>query len=74
MTETIKLSNKQAEALIKLRDHGPRSAYPDLSMGTLNSLQTRGLAKASYGLGAMAMPHTSVQWTITTKGREALTP
>jgi len=67
-----KLTNRQSETLIKLRDHGPRSAYPGLHMGTLNSLAARGLVVESYGLGSMAMPHTSITWRITDAGRAAL--
>jgi L-asparaginase/Glu-tRNA(Gln) amidotransferase subunit D len=67
-----KLSNMQAEALIKLRDHGPRSAYPGLHMGTLKSLAQRGLVVESYGPGSMSMPHTSIIWRITSAGRAAL--
>lgn len=68
----MKLTNKQAEALIKLRDHGPRCAYPGLHMGTLNTLQYRGLVTSKGGLGSMAMPHTTIKWTITPAGRAAL--
>lgn len=66
------LSNRQAEALIKLRDHGPRTAYPGISLGTLNSLSLRKLVSGTYGLGSMAMPHTSIKWSITELGRAAL--
>lgn len=69
-----KLTNRQAEALIKLRDHGPRSAYPGIHMGTLNTLRDRGLVTSRGGLGSMAMPHTSIMWSITEKGRKALEP
>lgn len=67
-----KLTNRQAEALIKLRDHGPRCAYPGLHLGTLNALSLRKLVTAEYNLGSMAMPHTSIKWTITPAGRAAL--
>ena len=56
MPGKVKLTNAQSEALIKLRDHGPRSAYPGISLGTLQSLAKRGLVNATYGLGSMAMP------------------
>lgn len=72
MPDKVKLTNRQVEALIKLRDYGPRSAYPGLHMGTLNTLGYRGLVTSKGGLGAMAMPHTSIQWTITPAGRLAL--
>ena len=67
-----KLTNRQAEALIKLRDGGPRCAYPGLHLGTLNALSLRGLVSAQYGVGSIAMPHTSIKWTITDAGRTAL--
>lgn len=67
-----KLSNRQTEALIKLRDHGPRTAYPGISLGTLNSLSLRKLVSAAYGLGSISMPHNTIKWTITPAGRAAL--
>jgi hypothetical protein len=67
-----KLTNRQCEALIKLRDHGPQSAYPGLYLGTLNALSLKGLVAAKHRLGSMAMPHTSIEWSITDAGREAL--
>ena len=68
----MKLTNRQSEALIKLRDHGRRPAYPGLHIGTLNSLSLRGLVKAEYGVGSIAMPHSSIMWSITEAGRLAL--
>lgn len=72
MAGKVKLTNRQAEALIKLRDHGPRRAYPGLHLGTLNSLANHGYVVESYGLGSMAFPHTSITWRITPAGRAAL--
>lgn len=68
----MKLTNRQSEALIKLRDHGPRSAYPGLYINTLNALSLRGLVSAQYGVGSIAMPHNSIKWSITAAGRAAL--
>lgn len=73
MRSELKLTNRQAEALIKLRDHGPRTAYPGISLGTLNSLSLRKLVSATYGLGSISMPHNSTKWIITDLGRSALT-
>ena len=67
-----KLTMRQAEALIKLRDHGPRAAYPGIGLGTLNSLSLRKLVSAEYEVGSIAMPHTSIKWAITDAGRRAL--
>lgn len=67
-----KLTNSQTKALIKLRDHGPRGAYPGILMGTLNALSLRGLVKAKYGPGSAFAPHTCIEWSITAKGRAAL--
>lgn len=67
-----KMTNRQAEALIKLRDHGPRSAYPGLHLGSLNSLLQKGLVTAKYGPGSIAMPHNAIIWRITPAGRAAL--
>lgn len=67
------LTNRQAEALIKLRDHGPRCAYPGIHLGTLSALSLRGMVRADYSvLGSMAFPSTSIKWVITDKGRLAL--
>ena len=67
----MKLSSKQRQHLIVIRD-GERSAYPDMHMGTLNSLENRGLVRSKRGLGSIAMPHTSIKWRITDAGRAAL--
>lgn len=68
----VRLTNRQSEALIKLRDHGPRSAYPGIRLDTLQSLAARGLVNDTYELGSMAMPHTNIKWTITPSGIQAL--
>jgi hypothetical protein len=68
----MRLTNRQAEALIKLRDHGPRCAYPGLHIGTLNALSLRKLVSAQHNVGSIAMPHTSIVWSITDAGRLAL--
>lgn len=66
------LTNRQSEALIKLRDHGPRCAYPGIHLGTLNALSLRGMVRADYLLGSLAFPSTSIKWSITEKGRLAI--
>ncbi len=65
----MKLTDKQIETLKALRD-GERSSYPGLHSGVLNSLALKGLVKAKYGLGSIAMPHTSIKWRLTDAGRE----
>lgn len=67
-----RLTNRQAEALITLRDHGPRYAYPGLYLSTLNALSLRGLVAAKYELGSALAPHNSIRWSITPAGREAI--
>ena len=67
-----KMTNRQAEALIKLRDHGPRSAYPGLHLGSLNALSLKGLVTAEYRPGSIAMPHNAIIWAISDAGRAAL--
>jgi hypothetical protein len=52
---------------------GPRPAYPGLSLRTLDALYMRGLIKRDYRVGNMAFPHTSIFWSLTDAGHEALT-
>lgn len=47
---------------------GERGSYPGLNIGVLNSLKMRGLVSAKYGLGSIAMPHTSIKWSLTADG------
>jgi hypothetical protein len=62
----------QSSALSKLAD-GESSAYRlRAGLGTLRSLEKRGLVVSRGGLGSMAFPHTSIQWRITEAGRNAL--
>lgn len=67
----MKITPAQYRHLEALRD-GPRSSYPGLHMGVLNSLSLKGLAKAKFGLGSIAMPHTAVKWSLTDEGRAIL--
>lgn len=48
----------------------PRGSYPRLNMNTLRSLRERKLVTCIYGRGSMAMPHTSIKWSLTPAGRE----
>lgn len=66
-----RLSPRMRETLHALSG-GERSAYPGLSLGTLNALAMRGLVVESYGLGSLAMPHTNIKWRLTDAGRAAL--
>lgn len=67
----MKLTDKQIQHLQALAGE-ERGSYPGLHMGVLNSLSLKGLVKARYGLGSIAMPHTSIKWRITDAGRAAL--
>lgn len=67
-----KLSNSQSEALIKLRDNGPRPAYPGLNLGTLKSLSSRHLVSADHQPGSGWFPQNNIIWSITDAGRAAL--
>ena len=67
-----KPSDKMKAALRLLRRDGERSAYPGISMATLDACRARGLASASYPVGSMAFPRTSVKWTITEAGKVAV--
>lgn len=68
MADKVKLTNRQAEALIKLRDHGERGAYPGLRLDTLRSLAEKGAVVESYGVGSSYSPHTAIKWRITPLG------
>jgi hypothetical protein len=63
----MKLTDKQRQHLQVLAA-GERSAYPGLHMGTLQSLQRKGLAIARHQPGSMAMPHVCIQWRLTESG------
>lgn len=69
-----RLTAPQLEHLHALKAAGPagRGAYPRLSLATLNALERRGLARATRGLGSMAMPHTAIKWRLTWAGDQAL--
>lgn len=68
-----KLSKHQRDALVALKRYGEITAYgAGFRLDTLGSLENRGLASASRGLGSMAFPHTSIKWRITPDGRAAL--
>jgi hypothetical protein len=64
-----KLSPTQKTVLNKMRDGKPHTAYRTGSLATLEALHKRGLVSKRAGLGAMAFPHTSIEWTITDAGR-----
>lgn len=63
----MKLTDSQRKHLLALKD-GPRACYPGLHLGVLNSLALKGLVKAKYGLGSIAMPHTPIKWSLTDAG------
>jgi hypothetical protein len=69
----MRLTEPQKVALRLLKKVGPRTAYPGMSIGTLNSLALKGLVKADRSRpGSMAMPRTSIIWSITDDGRAAI--
>jgi len=70
-----KLSDNQRRALEILRKGAPWPSAYDLGvgLGTLNSLEGRGLVMAHHGLGSLFSPHTAIKWSITEAGRAALT-
>jgi hypothetical protein len=69
----MKLSIRQINHLRTLGVMPDRGAYPGLNLGTLNSLERRGLVSARHELGSMAYPHVSIKWRLTDAGRVALT-
>jgi hypothetical protein len=65
------LSNVQKEALRVLARKGQGNSYKlGLRLDTLRSLVSRGFATSRAELGAMAFPHTSIQFKITKAGEE----
>ena len=63
---------KLTEAMLRhlsALDAGKRSAYPRLSLGTLNALEKRRLVVSHSVLGSIAFPHTSIMWELTEAGR-----
>ncbi len=69
------LSPKQREALKRLADGQRRSAYAlSASLGTLGSLEKRGLVTAKRGLGSMFCPASNIEWRITNDGLRVLNP
>ncbi len=67
-----KLSPTQVLVLEKMRDGHAHTAYRTGSLATLEALHRRGLVSKKSGLGSMAFPHTSIEWTITADGRSAI--
>lgn len=72
MKNVKKLSKHQLDHLRALIP-GERVSYPGLNIGTLNSLQQRGLVSAKYGLGSIFSPHTSIKWRLTPDGSRYIT-
>lgn len=69
----MKLSALQIAALEKLAQEGGRGSYRlGCTLGTLNSLALKGLARASRDLGAIFSPHIAIKWYITDAGRALL--
>jgi hypothetical protein len=63
------LSEAQTRHLLALASHnGERSAYPDLNLGTLWSLQKKGLVSVRGEPGSMAFPRNSIKWDLTDAG------
>jgi len=65
------LTDMQWGHLVSLRG-GPRSSYPHLSLGTLQSLKRRKLVVAHRGIGSIASPRTHIKWELTVLGRAVL--
>lgn len=72
MKNVKKLSKHQLDHLRALIP-GERGSYPGLNLGILNSLALKGLVSAKYGLGSIAMPHTTIMWRLTPKGSKYIT-
>jgi hypothetical protein len=64
----MKLSAKQTATLTALLP-GERGAYPGLHLGTLESLERRGLAASRAGAGSIFSPQTGIKWRLTLAGR-----
>lgn len=67
------MSAVQWNALEVLAAHGRGSSYElRRSRGTLNALVARGYATKQQGIGAIAMPRTSIIYTVTNAGLAVL--
>ena len=67
-----KISRKMVLTLEKLKEDGPRAAYPGLSLATLNALYKLGLCQRRGGLGYVFSPRTQAYYTINKEGEEAI--
>lgn len=68
----MKLSNRMKEALAAVVREPGRSAYPGLSLATLNALEGRRLVKSRQGFGSLFCPRTHIEWRATVAGVEEL--
>ena len=68
-----KLSQKMTDHLMALVA-GERSAYPGLSLGTLQALEKRKLVACRYESGSMAFPQNCIQWRLTVEGHALMSP
>ena len=69
----MKLTPRQRTHLEILKFGDWMSSYgAGLNMGTLASLERRGLVRAARGVGSIFSPQTAIKWKITDAGKAAI--
>lgn len=69
-----KLSQTQRATLLKLSDGKEQNASRlKAGLGTLQSLERRGMVVSRHPPGSMTYPHIYIHWRVTDTGRAALT-
>lgn len=63
------LSGAQRKALLADRTRGNCAYSLRVGLNTLEALRSKGLVLCKAGVGAMAFPHTTIEWPLTSLGQ-----